>query len=398
MIYDIYGNRIGSTNSEGKLSTNVIIAASNSSDADKAIADYVCDGVNDEIELQSAVDSLLNGGTVYLAFGDYYIDGFNILGDYKVAIALKGNDKQREVRIVGPTSPIRKSTGLAVDGSSLVVESAVIHVTNDALASITGNEDRVSLFGVDTTSRTFMVHNMMFKDFGIELANNQKKIICIDGEYLSMMQIENMLITSAVKSTVGVEECVGIRGLEGANFGYGYRISNTKVVGLGTGYDLPGEHLIIEQSNARHCNYSFRFQNNVKQNSTHDTTVINCCCELCVHFPTFSTGTFKHPYHLINFNAEIAGDESDTYATKYMATGNGYGIIEYSIGKTQNWLNQQLAFFESGHGYGFKCINMIDPTIGVEDNTPPSPNYGQQYFDTTNNSLKVYNGSEWITV
>ncbi|HQD26755.1 MAG TPA: hypothetical protein PKV78_09485, partial [Methanoculleus thermophilus] len=36
----------------------VIVAASDSSAADKAAADYVCDGVNDHVEIQAALNAL----------------------------------------------------------------------------------------------------------------------------------------------------------------------------------------------------------------------------------------------------------------------------------------------------------------------------------------------------
>lgn len=53
------------------------VAAADSSDADKARADYVCDGVDDDEEVKAAVASLLpQGGTVKFAAGNYRADAW----------------------------------------------------------------------------------------------------------------------------------------------------------------------------------------------------------------------------------------------------------------------------------------------------------------------------------
>lgn len=54
---------------------SVIVAASGADGALKAGADFVCDGTNDEAEIQAAIDSLPSGGHVYLTAGDFYIGG-----------------------------------------------------------------------------------------------------------------------------------------------------------------------------------------------------------------------------------------------------------------------------------------------------------------------------------
>ncbi|ULB34629.1 CARDB domain-containing protein [Proteiniphilum propionicum] len=51
------------------------IAANNSSTADKVSANYVCDGVNDNQEIQTALDALSSGGIVHLFNGTYNCTG-----------------------------------------------------------------------------------------------------------------------------------------------------------------------------------------------------------------------------------------------------------------------------------------------------------------------------------
>ena len=52
-----------------------IVAASDSSAADKAAAAYVCDGVNDHVEIQAALNALPSGGVVLLSSGTYNCAG-----------------------------------------------------------------------------------------------------------------------------------------------------------------------------------------------------------------------------------------------------------------------------------------------------------------------------------
>jgi len=56
---------------KAKRSVTIIIAASNSKDKTKA--DYVCDGVADEVEIQTAINLLISGGRIILLEGTYNI-------------------------------------------------------------------------------------------------------------------------------------------------------------------------------------------------------------------------------------------------------------------------------------------------------------------------------------
>jgi len=54
-----------------------IVAASNASDESKQKADYVCDGTNDEVEIQQAIDDLpTQGGMVFLTEGTFNISQY----------------------------------------------------------------------------------------------------------------------------------------------------------------------------------------------------------------------------------------------------------------------------------------------------------------------------------
>jgi hypothetical protein len=68
--------------SGGKIEYDFFIAASNARNEIKNRADYVCDGVNDEIEIQAAIDAIVSGdygndnpsGRIVLSGGDFYLN------------------------------------------------------------------------------------------------------------------------------------------------------------------------------------------------------------------------------------------------------------------------------------------------------------------------------------
>lgn len=81
IIYENFGATEGITTSGATLSPagsnfGVMVAASDSSERDRMLADYVCDGVDDHVEIQAAIDDLPSsgGGTVRFARGIYTLN------------------------------------------------------------------------------------------------------------------------------------------------------------------------------------------------------------------------------------------------------------------------------------------------------------------------------------
>ena len=64
--------------------TEVLVAAYNARSFEKAKADFVCNGTNDERVINAAIARLVYGGTVRLADGDYNIDAFEQEGSSAV--------------------------------------------------------------------------------------------------------------------------------------------------------------------------------------------------------------------------------------------------------------------------------------------------------------------------
>jgi parallel beta-helix repeat protein len=84
------GNRISNGTLSGQVrSATIVVAASNSKD--KAQVDYVCDGVDDQNEINAAINSLPdNGGSVYLAEGTYILSDNIVISKSNVAIVGAG--------------------------------------------------------------------------------------------------------------------------------------------------------------------------------------------------------------------------------------------------------------------------------------------------------------------
>lgn len=56
-------------------STTLVVAASGSVAALRGQADYICDGVADNVQIQAAIDALSSGGRIYLTEGEFILSG-----------------------------------------------------------------------------------------------------------------------------------------------------------------------------------------------------------------------------------------------------------------------------------------------------------------------------------
>lgn len=356
-LYDFNGDLVQSDSN----SFIVKVAAFNSTDRDRQAADYVCSGQNDQTVIQQAVDSLsTKGGVVQLANGDYSIDGWSVnTSSVKTAIAVKSGT-QRSIKITGMSFPIRKIN------SHDLTNSAILRVSATALSSLTGSET-ASVIGYDGTSRSYPSYVLDCENIGICLADNQHKVTAINGKYFSAMFVKNAMFgidTSSYSGIDGgddydipVDGCVAIRGLDGSNFGAGYRLSNCFAFGFGVAYDLCGEHLIAEQLGCRFCKYSYRFRyNNSVGANYHDQTLINCCHEICMYYPKFYT-TSSQAVNFYDYNTEDLG--TGKFALVERATeetpGSGRGRVYYTAGSP--YAPGNGSFFETGNGANFDVKN-----------------------------------------
>ena len=359
-IYDISGNEIIT----GATPATLIIAASNSSNEDKTLADYVCDGVNDEVELQQAIDEFATaGGQVILCNGDYYIDSFTSKGSTygKFGLCVSNPNVNRDLIIKGVSHPNRV-------GTYKIGAGATINITATAYGSI-GDNEKVTVLGA-IGPLTYPNLNITIENIGFNTTGVSKALTVIDLQYFANARINYVLmgLSSGSPSATPNSAYIGIRGLPGWNFGSGYSIRNCFLYGFGVAFDIGGEHLIMEGCGCRFCDLTYRF--NAYDNPSkmaHPQTLINCCEEECVRSMYFCTSSTKQTITMIDFNIEARPTEYPSFPRSTKAVeqtpGNYRGIITYSANYEDYINTSSIDFWESGSGTNFTTINTTDGNL-----------------------------------
>jgi parallel beta-helix repeat protein len=151
----------GNLNAKTGRSASVVIAASDSPDQIKAQADYVCDGTDDDVEIQAAVNSGIKD--IYLAEGTFNVTGFTISG--KDALYFHGSGPATIVKLE-TNSPLETSNVITFDNCDNVMVSDLVVDGNRENHSLSTNEDRqnclrfIGCDGVDVHGITTRNHWM----------------------------------------------------------------------------------------------------------------------------------------------------------------------------------------------------------------------------------------------
>lgn len=370
-VYNINGNII--VTAGNGFPSSVVVAASNSSDSDKSIADYVCDGVNDQAEINEALNIFAErSGKVILCNGDYYVDSLVDTGNTsigKMGIMIPQTSVKHSISLEGMNVPTRNPS--ENDSGIIVGATATIHMTDTAYQSIASYE-KCSLIGVKPYSssvpRKYPYMTFGLKNIAVNIPDNQKQIIMVDGMCASNLQIDHVLC-AVVGSYQTINNspntgCIAIRTLLGTNFGAGYYVKNCFVWGTYVGYDIGGEHLIMEDCGCRLCHYSYRFNGfgNERDNS-HPNTLINCCEESCTASMYFATGSRKQAITIIDYNMEIRMSEGGgRWARQTLATeqtpGSYRGTVTYSANNEDYTNSESIEFWATGSGTYFETRNL----------------------------------------
>lgn len=373
----------------------VFVAAYNSTPEAKAIADYVCDGVNDEVEIQTAINSLRYGGTVQLFDGQYNIDAFPTTLDLTsqhgvichVAIlltALEDGDSATDDRLAR-TIKIVGTTENRIAGSLYGVH---IHVTDTAIENMNDTDEYTCFMGSaqnplgDADSWAFLT-SACFENFVLFIGDAQKKIVGFNCIFFTGCQMKKIYVQTehyrewrmshvrnsenGIPTSDGIERApvlgsVGIimqkGGNHAANCGmdtvfcngmyYGFVFSNRTIVfGNTTKYTVKDsvDHLIMTNCGSCRCVYGYYFQHGTSKT----LTLINCLEEGCAHLPRFEG--YGH-ITAIDFNVErlnrdhypidlsvYDSENPSSYAPEFYATeiiqqntNDGWiGTIEYTL-------------------------------------------------------------------
>ena len=349
--------------------TEILIAPSDATEGDKNRAHFVCTGKNDELVIQQALNCISkNSGVITLLNGNYYFDSFTQVDDKgKFCIYVEDNNYQRNTIIQGTNSPVRKY------GGQSTTSTAIINITSTALDMIDGTEPQACVIGLASLEQRckYPSYSIGVHKIGFNFADNQHKVICVNGEMFSQMLASDLIFNlnatgGGTDDSSGIplakEGFIALRGLVGGNFGNNYLLDNMFAFGFDCAYDLGGEHLIARQLGCRYCNYSYRF-NYYGNTGMHPITLINCCDEASRFGPYFSNkGSANSTQSISFYDYNSESHTSGTYAKQkfaYMEEGvNFSGIATYRIVSTSNWKPANISFFENGSGNKYKQINM----------------------------------------
>ena len=388
---------------------DVKVAAADSPAADKAAADFVCTGTDDQDMIQRAIDAVGTGGTVFLAAGNYFIDTFHPAGKGPAyAIKTRRLQPATKLRIQGAS----RANGTLLDfgapdarkharvsGTHLVVSKACYDALSDTeqYAVIRG-DDKVTAFG------DVMAQELSVNDLTISLPDNQKNIICIDGFALGALNVDalrlgtrifNRSMDPAQTYRVGVDGCIGIRGLQGSNNGSETIWRSTYAIGLGVGYALSGEHLVCIQLGAIGNKYGYTFNDFTPEGGVwcHPITLVNCCDEVSANYPYFAPNPYGQNVDLVNFNMEhytTMFSQGGDYAREAVP-GQWGGNIDYDIQdwETDTWNrpfpgNSPYRRFWAADGSGARFTsknNVQRRSYPSAERRRIAPNVGQVVFD-----------------
>ena len=385
------------SNGPADVPKNVKIAAANSSAADKADADLVCTGKNDERMFNTAISRLKRGGTLKMADGDYFFDAFGEEGD--TAVIFGFNDGiARTITIEGTTENKSYNTRFGV----------AIHVTETAVKAAHGGGRKFVFKGTarrpaskgDFFTMTH-VNNVNFSNFYILFHDASAPICGISGSGFGSMFISLVGIYTERyfddrflhrKPATPVEGSVGVISLHESNdemARVGYEFVN--VGGLHTGFLFDGvDHLVMKDCSAARCCYGYATRNR----GSKTLTMINCCDEGNSYLPRF--GGSGHltaiDFNIERFNAayipDCPGGTIDHRASEE-TPGAWHGFISYTLqGEAFGIQN----FWANGAGMNFRTVN-LDHSLTER---PQHPEYLETYFDRKTGQTLTWNGEMWL--
>ena len=356
---------------------DVIVAASDSADEDKLNADIVCDGTNDELDIQFAVNWNFDRKqrvryndkcNVLLLPGTYNIDKFTQfytaygqLTREKYGVMF-GNDTVDHRSYVYRVS----IEGCYETEHSRYNCSTLINVTDAGVATL-GNETLNAVFGIallaDGTTGAIRSNalSVAVQNLGFYLNGVTNKIICIDAYQAGNVVVKNCdmwTVNSAylppATTATAPEGSIGIRAGRGSCLGVRQRIEGNRIQGFHDGISLCGEHFIIQDNLEISCVYGFSTnQYPVGGAVQHPNIFIGNSVEQCLHMGRLGESGMRDTLIYIGGSVEntcTAGDEDVAMLPiEISASTQNRGRIESdSLASPYN-----NSFFEEGRGSTF---------------------------------------------
>ena len=404
------------------------IAAADSSAADKARADVVCDGRTDAAAINAVVAQMAagRGGKIVFFPGTYVVDSWTERpwperrggGKQFFGIAVPYTQAQIDFEGIGFTHK-DKNTSLEMNGNGVVFKPS------DRLWGAMEKGGRYSLVGgvadsnPNSSGRGYSWGFFTIKNISFRLPDNDKAIVVVDGIWTSEMACDGVQIATGAPfnddSRVN-PKCIGIRTCAAGNNNRRYTIDHCKLMGLGTGFHVAGEHLIMRQCIAQRCAYGYVFGNVPfleswsQQVSNHPLTMVNCSFEYTWYGITFGKSGNGNPDYVCTFNAvDLNAEESGGYDA-YKAWKERKLVQDLSDGYWMGEIAYHLTSKANGHipsrfnlwgadlseGRNFRTVNLAARRRGPTSGRPTSmTDLGFGYFDTDLNRMVWRTESGW---
>lgn len=404
VLYDYTGNPLEISSSGGSVGV-VTIAASNSTAEDKEKADFVCDGVNDQVELQAAIDSFGElSGVIQLANGTYNIDSFTQHDGYYYGLYFA---KYKHEIIIRGVSHNHKDNNTSFAATN---KAAVINVTSSAFNALPSDQESYVIGSNREWAFPYKVVGL--ESVTIAIPNYTKPVIGIDGAYLACMHVEHCFFKTggSYSDPTGINpKCIAIRGCPQGNIGYNYYVSHVKIIGWGTGFQVAGEALQIIDTQVQRAAYGFVFGDVSDLNTypkivgMHPITMIACGASYCnrcaVLFGSVLNSGNESTVTIIDFNSEVGSYGGWGGADLFRSDNPGdyRGEVTYRLLSTSTWKPADVNIWANNNaGSYWKTTNLHSRRSGSTSQRPSDPCYLSEYYDTTLGKKIIYNGSNWI--
>ena len=375
----------------------IIIAANNASEQEKEIANIVCDGKNDELDFQNAIDLLPNNGTIELSTGDFYFDSTFLPESTlnRSCVCAYPKTSQSDYTITGKGR--RYGTGtttIHVDDS--VYGDSEISVINGAHTHLHANTGVFHYCGLNINNLKIVCNSGAKNGVMIDLAH------CGHGVLNDIfLECEN----SGLDYTTFKTGMKGIRAYNGYSTGTCQTMDRIYAGGFSTAFQLGGEHVVCTNLGARmnYMGYSFGAYEYSYGTFDHPITLINCCDEHSCLLPQFVNNGVAYgkdysqqEIDMISFNIEIDPSKFVGYA-KEIVPNSFCGKIEYTIGGTGKNVTDYWKLWEKGSGHLFETRNMAMKRVGdTATRLSYTPEYNQSYYDTEIGKMLWYIDDKWI--
>ena len=387
----------------------IVLAASNSSDGDKAAADYVCTGHNDERTIQKAIDELGGYGELRLLSGVYRIDSFTPTedGTPAYAIGLSGQGKSHN----GKDFPVR----IMIRGVDSSFFGFSTEPKNDNFNGVTLAVSQECYDSLNEKAEYSVIRCLTYRDVHLDfegiamnLPDNQKAICCFDGSRFESIRMKDCYLQASNKNEynkdavphMGVLGCVGVMGVQGANNSFKFDLFQVACLSFGVGFQVGGEHYYGCYLSSVFCTYGFTFNSYPMTSGVwvHPITLVNCCDEAPGNYPFFGDNPGHQPIDIINFNMGHYCNYFEAGGAHYAeekVPGQWTGTFDYSImsrGEDGYVLTNspKKKFWAAGHGLNLRTKDNTQKQIcSSEERRTYEPNFLQVIYDTTLQKLLI---------